>query len=72
MAVKDIYQAIITFKHKEVLDKTDQPITGLYAAGGDVGGQYGDTYTLWTSGFSFQFAASSGRIAGKYAAIYSK
>ncbi len=56
----------------EVLDKTDQPIAGLYAAGGDVGGQYGDTYTLWTSGFSFQFAASSGRIAGKHAAIFSK
>lgn len=56
----------------EVLDNNDQPIPGLFAAGGDVGGQYGDTYTLWTSGFSFQFAASSGRIAGKSAALFSK
>lgn len=56
----------------EVLDKKDLPIPGLYAAGSDVGGLYGDTYTLWTSGFSFQFAASSGRVAGEHAALYSK
>ncbi|MFH0726356.1 MAG: FAD-dependent oxidoreductase [Pseudomonadota bacterium] len=59
-----------TSLNMEVLDKTDRPIPGLYAAGSDVGGQYGDTYTLWTSGFSFQFAASSGRIAGEHAAKY--
>jgi fumarate reductase flavoprotein subunit len=61
-----------TSLNMEVLDKSDRPIPGLFAAGSDVGGQYGDTYTLWTSGFSFQFAASSGRIAGEYAAKYAK
>ena len=61
-----------TSLNMEVLNKQDRPIPGLYAAGGDVGGQYGDTYTLWTSGFSFQFAACSGRIAGEHAAAYSK
>lgn len=43
-----------------VLDKTDKPIPGLYAAGVDVGGLYGDTYTTWTSGHAFGFAAWSG------------
>lgn len=61
-----------TSLNMEVIDKNDRPIPGLYAAGSDVGGQYGDTYTLWTSGFSFQFAASSGRIAGNHSAIYAK
>lgn len=61
-----------TSLNMEVLDKNDRPIPGLFAAGGDVGGQYGDTYTLWTSGFSFQFAVSSGRIAGEHAATYAK
>lgn len=46
-----------------VLDKADKPIPGLYAAGVDVGGLYGDTYTTWTSGHAFGFAAWSGYTA---------
>ncbi len=43
-----------------VLDKNEKPIPGLFAAGVDVGGLYGDTYTTWTSGHAFGFAAWSG------------
>lgn len=46
-----------------VLDKQDTPIRGLYAAGTDAGGLYGDTYTTWTSGHAFGFAAWSGQKA---------
>lgn len=50
-----------------VLDKQDKPIEGLYAAGTDVGGLYGDTYTTWTSGHAFGFAAWSGQKAAENA-----
>jgi fumarate reductase flavoprotein subunit len=54
----------------EVLDKHDQPIHGLYAAGSDTGGWQGDTYCLDLSGSTFAFAVSSGRIAGENALKY--
>jgi fumarate reductase flavoprotein subunit len=54
----------------EVLDKHDQPIRGLYAAGSDTGGWQGDTYCLDLSGSTFAFAVSSGRIAGENALKY--
>jgi fumarate reductase flavoprotein subunit len=54
----------------EVLDKDDQPIHGLYAAGSDTGGWQGDTYCLDLSGSTFAFAVSSGRIAGENAFKY--
>ncbi len=56
----------------EVTDKQDKPISGLYAAGADVGGLYGDTYATWTSGMMFQFSCQSGKIAGEMAADFSK
>jgi fumarate reductase flavoprotein subunit len=56
----------------QVLNDNDQAIKGLYAAGCDVGGLYGDTYTLWASGSAYSFAATSGRISGKNAAEYAK
>jgi fumarate reductase flavoprotein subunit len=56
----------------EVTDKEDNVIKGLYAAGCDVGGVYGRTYTLWASGSAYSFAATSGRISGKNAAKYAK
>jgi len=54
----------------EVLDKHDEPIPGLYAAGSDTGGWEGDTYCLDLSGSTFAFAISSGRIAGENALRY--
>lgn len=56
----------------EVIDKNDKPISGLYAAGADVGGLYGDTYATWTSGMLFQFSCQSGKIAGEMAADFSR
>lgn len=52
----------------EAIDENDQPVAGLYAVGCDVGGLYGDTYTLWASGHAFGFATYSGRLAGMNAA----
>lgn len=57
-------------QHMEVLDKHDDPIFGLYAAGSDTGGWEGDTYCLDLSGSTFAFAISSGRIAGENALRY--
>ncbi|TCK59457.1 FAD-dependent oxidoreductase [Seleniivibrio woodruffii] len=63
--------ARVNEKMQAINDK-DEPINGLYVAGCDVGGLYGDTYTLWASGSAFSFAATSGRIAGADAAKYIK
>ncbi|EHD22221.1 MULTISPECIES: FAD-dependent oxidoreductase [Brenneria] len=43
-------------------------IPGLYAAGDDAGGLYGDTYDLNIAGETFGFGLNSGRIAGENAA----
>ncbi len=52
----------------EVVDKKDNIIPGLYAAGFDAGGMYGDSYHVpVASGSSVGFAFNSGRIAGKSA-----
>lgn len=47
----------------EVLNKDNDPIPGLYAAGVDIGGADEDTY--WGAGpqNSFGFSVGSGRIA---------
>jgi fumarate reductase flavoprotein subunit len=55
----------------EVIDKKDSVIPGLYAAGFDAGGMYGDSYHISVaSGSSAGFAFISGRIAGKSALTY--
>jgi fumarate reductase flavoprotein subunit len=55
----------------EVIDKKDTVIPGLYAAGFDAGGMYGDSYHVSVaSGGSVGFAFNSGRIAGKSALRY--
>ncbi|WP_299789541.1 FAD-dependent oxidoreductase [uncultured Shewanella sp.] len=51
----------------EVLGHDNKAISGLYAGGCDVGGLYGDTYTLWASGHAYAFAVYSGRMAGESA-----
>jgi fumarate reductase flavoprotein subunit len=55
----------------EVVDKKDNVIPGLYAAGFDAGGMYGDSYHVKAaSGASAGFALCSGRIAGRHALRY--
>jgi fumarate reductase flavoprotein subunit len=53
----------------EVVDTKGRVIPGLYAAGYDAGGMYGDSYPIRpSSGLSSAFAINSGRIAGRNAA----
>ena len=55
----------------EVIDKKDTVIPGLYAAGFDAGGMYGDSYPIKTSsGLASGFALNTGRLAGKNALKY--
>jgi len=55
----------------EVMDKRSNVIPGLYAAGYDASGMWGDSYCFRAaSGASSGFAANSGRIAGKNALKY--
>jgi fumarate reductase flavoprotein subunit len=61
----------ININHKaEVLDKEDNIIPGLYAAGNDASGMFGDSYNIYLSGGTLGFAVNSGRIAGKNALKY--
>lgn len=57
----------------EVLDKNDNPIPGLYAAGVDTaGGWESPTYCMEISGHAFGFSVISGQIAGENAADFVK
>lgn len=49
----------------QVLNKEQQPIPGLYAAGTDANTIYGDSYNFYLPGNSMGFAVNSGRIAGE-------
>lgn len=55
-----------------VVTADDRIISGLYAAGDDAGGMYGDTYDLNVAGGTFGFAINSGRMAGENAVDYLK
>lgn len=59
-------------ENMEATDKNDKAIKGLYVTGCDAAGLYSDTYTLWTSGSAYSFAATSGRLAGTHAAEFIK
>ncbi len=59
-------------EHFEVVTADEDPIPGLYAAGNDVGGMYGDSYDLLMAGSTVGFAVNSGRIAVDSAAEYIK
>jgi len=54
----------------EVLNKDDNAIPGLYAAGVDTGGWMQETYNGDMSGSAYGFAVNSGRIAGENVAHY--
>jgi len=56
--------------HMNVLNKQDQPIAGLYAAGVDTGGADWHTYDTELTGHSFGFSLNNGRIAGESAAKF--
>jgi fumarate reductase flavoprotein subunit len=64
-------QGGIKINHRmEVLNKEDDPIPGLYAAGDTTGGWESETYNVNLSGSGLGFALNSGRIAGENAARY--
>jgi fumarate reductase flavoprotein subunit len=54
----------------EVLDKENKIIPGLYTAGNDASGMFGDSYNIYLSGGTLGFAVNSGRIAGMNALKY--
>jgi fumarate reductase flavoprotein subunit len=56
----------------EAVDENGDPIPGLYVAGSDAGGLYGDTYDLMMAGSTLGFALNSGRIAAENALKYIK
>lgn len=56
----------------EVVTPDEEPIPGLFAAGNDVGGMYGDSYDLLMAGSTVGFAVNSGRIAVDSAQEYIK
>ncbi|MEO0242416.1 MAG: FAD-dependent oxidoreductase [candidate division WOR-3 bacterium] len=63
----------ITINYKcEVVDKDNQLIKGLYAAGTDANTINADTYVFILPGNTMGFAVNSGRIAGENAAEYVK
>ena len=53
----------------QVVTPKGEPIPGLFAAGLDAGGLYGDTYDVTAAGTTFSFALTSGRIAGRNASL---
>ena len=53
-----------------VLNKQDEPISGLFAAGVDTGGADWHTYDTELTGHSFGFSINGGRIAGESAAKF--
>lgn len=50
-------------EHMQVVDKSGEPIPGLYAGGIDTGGWETDTYNVVLSGSTMGFSVTSGRIA---------
>ena len=61
----------VKINHKtEALDKDYKAIPGLYVAGNDAGGFYGDSYGITSSGGTMGFAVNTGRIAGENALKY--
>lgn len=56
----------VKINHKaQVLDETEDPIPGLYAAGNDTNTIYGGAYPFYLCGNTSSFAINTGRFAGK-------
>lgn len=53
----------------QAVDDNNQPIPGLWVAGNDAGGMYGNTY-IGIEGGTLGFAYTSGKLAGENAAQY--
>lgn len=51
----------------QAVDEFDHPVPGLYVAGNDATGLYGDTYTLDVPTVASGFAHTSGRLAARHA-----
>jgi fumarate reductase flavoprotein subunit len=63
----------IKINHRiEVLDKNQEVIPGLYAAGVDANNLYRDSYEFYLCAGTMGFAINSGRIAGENAAQYAR
>jgi fumarate reductase flavoprotein subunit len=56
--------------NNQVLDSEFNPIPGLYAAGVDCSGLYGDTYCIDLAGSAQGYAVYSGRNSAKHARTY--
>ena len=54
----------------QALDKNNDIIPGLYVAGKDAAGMYGNAYPIYLSGINMTFEIGTGRIAGENAAKY--
>ena len=54
----------------EVVRPDGTPVKGLYAAGNDAGGMYGDSYDLLMAGSTIAWAVNGGRIAAENAVKY--
>lgn len=70
LSVTDTIGAIRINEHMEVLDKQDNPISGLYAAGVCTAGWESENYCSDLFGSACGFALNSGRIAGENAAKF--
>jgi fumarate reductase flavoprotein subunit len=65
--VEDSIGGIRVNSSLQVMKEDFKPIEGLYAAGCDAGGLYGDSYPVY-EGLTLSFAFNSGRLAGYSAA----
>ena len=55
----------------QAVDDQSKPIPGLWVAGNDAGGMYGNSY-ITIEGGTLGFAYTSGKLAGENAAEYTK
>jgi fumarate reductase flavoprotein subunit len=69
-SICDAYGGVKINEKMEVLDTSDKPIPGLYAAGSTTGCWESESYCFHLTGHLVGFAINSGRIAGENAVAY--